>query len=556
MIQTVSTSPLAQNIYLYDNQFCTPSTWCGSFVAPHGSQYCCDNTPQLDFKMTPTALNNPYQFNFLTAPQCNMRLSLPDSPVPAGGPNAALVNYETLDPLPTPAAPGGLQNLTWSAWNPPQAWGQCPGNPLTGDGSIRTQFIGTAGQTILCMNPDGSVGMSSDVPSSITQNCQWQDVQGVFKCCNANPSDPSIPTFCGSSGSGYAPGSTGCLNFMTQMCLNAWSTPPGQACQATPGEQCENIVQQCNAYLTGLEGESIVSPIIEGIITNFLNSREWPDYQSTLPALAQYQQRVGLSGNTQDDSVNPFFTTTIPNMCGSAVAQSQGACDNILNALCYPFTREEVGSDPTLQKLCGCHMASNTPPPPTPASVNPFSWQVNDVTTPNQYPFSYPNGILEQDCDPVCVGNNAILNQNRQCQTNTICIIDQAVVNMMNSTAGGNVGINQFCGSSGSGTSTCYVVGTDLNLINSSAGQASINQYCGSCFVAPDGATNPSETQNVPCFGNGTVPGGGGSGNFITSTWNWIKGNKLLSAGIVMAIIFVIALIVFIVHESRKKNDS
>jgi len=198
-------------------------------------------------------------------------------------------------------------------------------------------------------------------------------------------------------------------------------------------------------------------------------------------------------------------------------------------------------------------MATNSlDPPPAPASVNQFKWDSAGLTNPNQYPYSYPNGVLEQSCDPVCVANNAVLNQNMQCQANTICILDQAVINMINSNVGGNVSIDQYCGSSGSGKSLCYIVGADINEISSLVGGSSnINQYCGSCFVAPANATNPSQTQGVPCFGNGTGGSSSGGAGFFTNAWAWIKDNKLLSAGIIAAIIFVIALVVFIIYEMR-----
>src|SRR6185312_7558221 len=162
----------------------------------------------------------------------------------------------------------------------------------------------------------------------------------------------------------------------------------------------------------------------------------------------------------------------------------------ILDGMCYPFTRDDLAKDPTLQKLCGCHMATcegtgACPAPGVPASPNlrEFDWQSHKITNTNQYP--YTNYSLPFQCDPFCSTGDAITNQGQVCDQ-SVCIIDNTTVDLADSRTG-NIEFNQVC-SCESSNCVCYIANTMFEGSNSTIlGDLDINQNCTSCYSTVPG---------------------------------------------------------------------
>lgn len=156
-------------------------------------------------------------------------------------------------------------------------------------------------------------------------------------------------------------------------------------------------------------------------------------------------------------------------------------------------------------------------------------------------------GIIDQGyyhaCDPVCSVaslNGEVVGQYSDgnlvtCKQNN-CIIDNTTINILNSNQG-NINFDQVCGSSGWGSTTCYI--KDLSVFEQASQNGDINiaQNCGSCFIG---------SEEVDCS----------TGEALT-WWGRIKQffNKKNIIIISIILIIILLLIIFYFRLSSKTNQ-
>lgn len=218
--------------------------------------------------------------------------------------------------------------------------------------------------------------------------------------------------------------------------------------------------------------------------------------------------------SARDDSKDPFYTDTIPLLCGPNGVP--GACDAILDQICYPYTYEEVlnSGDETLLTLCGCHLSRGQDP--TTVAQNGGINMTMPSKMENQYTLKTdPNTAPVFYCDPLCLNPTALQHcvgeDNPNCSPcqMPICEISGVQVDIINSKIenGEAVEINQFCGCSGNGqggttcTGGCYLGGLDIKEVDSWAKAGlKLGQHCGNCFLMKQpGNWDPSNITPVDC---------------------------------------------------------
>lgn len=214
------------------------------------------------------------------------------------------------------------------------------------------------------------------------------------------------------------------------------------------------------------------------------------------------------------------FNAVMADICG----QVPGSCDSFLSQMCGansvglgPISRQQAASDKELRKLCSCFLS--------------------DL----QYPFAGKFGV---ECDILC--NDASVNPvpkaepkgntwvKKDCQQN-VCILDNVVVDILNSEVGG-INLSQVCPSSGPGVTQCYLDGVTVDVVNSSVKDGiNLGQWCSGCSNE-DGA-------GISCGDNG---GGGGSGG--NTGGNFLK-DILLFGGIGLILLLLLGVVIWFLFK-------
>jgi len=280
--------------------------------------------------------------------------------------------------------------------------------------------------------------------------CRWINQDTIKDCCllpKGSVDESTLQCF-----PNYVPGEQGyCVEYMTNYCSGNWISQP-----------------DCNYYIKNyIANYSDVSKVINDTIVNYVNSdsRTPHDYVSSR------------------DSTDPFFTETIPFLCGTV----PGSGNNVLGQLCAQFTRDDLKNDFTLQKMCGCFLSDGSPPPDA-------GLQLTNPPAPNQYIYT----SITRPCDPLCRYANTIPfatgsadNWTPEQCTSTLCMLSDVSSTQINSQ--GDFNISLFCGSCPGGACTCVFDDVTINSINSQ-GIINIEQNCGQCFSvkAGDPASSPT----------------------------------------------------------------
>lgn len=130
--------------------------------------------------------------------------------------------------------------------------------------------------------------------------------------------------------------------------------------------------------------------------------------------------------NTDGINRNGSFYNTLWQIC----SKIPGLCTNILDQMCSSYTAEEVSTNSFLIPWCSCYLPED------------------------QYQ-QYEQFGVTKECTPLCNRTGVIpavssTNQPLKCQQ-TICIIDETSINLVNTQfeGSGQVNLNQLCGSCG-----------------------------------------------------------------------------------------------------------
>lgn len=180
-----------------------------------------------------------------------------------------------------------------------------------------------------------------------------------------------------------------------------------------------------------------------------------------------YIQQAEFTDDTSSPSYDKF-QTTLADFCSNS--ELPGACDLFLENYCPNYTRDEIGKSNILTRFCGC--------------------RANDRGSA-----SLPVPV---QCDPLChrIGVSQVANPAtgtlKVCD-NTVCVIDDVIVNLVNSEITSGIAFTQICGGcSSANPCTCIISGESVErTLDKSGVGLSYTQYCGDnaqCFTT-DGKT-------------------------------------------------------------------
>jgi hypothetical protein len=209
----------------------------------------------------------------------------------------------------------------------------------------------------------------------------------------------------------------------------------------------------------------------------------------------------------------------------NAVNKAQSPASNqALSEVCSTFTRDQLSNmsssvpgEALVLQACGCHLPDD---------------QYMEFT-----------GIIDEgsyhSCDPLCITGNAIKmftsnNQPVLCkQTN--CIIDDVVINMINSNQYGNIVFDQQC----KGGASCYFSSQDD--LEKTSSSVDVGKQCGKCYLI----TDPKNPVEVACGSNANIP-------WWKKFWDKYK-DITIGAVILIVLIFIVFAILIVV---RKRGET
>ena len=395
--------------------------------------------------------------------------------------------------------------------------------------------------------------------------CVWKTDQEAYGCCTSsaanNKFDGNFKKFCGSS---FMPSATSqtslCQPLMLAICESNWDSPA------------------CKPYLDSWQRNTDVKHVVQETVANYINSMStrYPcKYTDGQPGTNDYttpllNRSCKMADNSlRDDSKDDFINNTLLNLCTIDGGDSRGGiCDDILQQYCAQFTRQDLISDTsnTLRKICGCHLATASQGPVQKCESGDDKTcltGISDIIQPNQYIFP---GTPSPQCDPICTQGGTIQKDGPSC-TQTVCIMNDVGVNLMNSNCGKGITISQVCGGdskAGSKTGNCYINDANVDLINSTCGGVFLSQNCNECFTFESGkpwdatlvkCSNPSGAKVSPPTTppkDGGGDGGGDGGDKGINFFTWMKEHALkVAIGVVLLGLLIILIGLIINFVSR-----
>lgn len=378
------------------------------------------------------------------------------------------------------------------------------------------------------------------------------DCKGTFDCCNIGGSKCTVKRIgyngnpaicCLLGGSGNLTGvkfdedkvDWGKVNDSTYTCdtsiINPYQQDDTIDCSSHVIEACSSMDQAtmeqwdpkknglCEAWVSGAGSLnwSQAAGALQKSLQNFSNTYGSIDQKDNIP-LQQYL------GNVLDKC-----------------AQYPGACDVQLNQLCSTLTRDDVlnaydglsnnQNNNNIVSACGCHLPAD------------------------QYTEYGKFGIDEKyydSCDPLCKLNPAIpkatCDPNGNCESwpckQTICIIDDVTVDVMDSNVPGGVNFDITCsGCKGDG---CLCVFSDISIFteSSNVGKIDFNTRCGGKCALAD-PNKPGAYKYINC-NTGQPTGGGGGGGKVQKKKiiEWMREHK---KNIIIGLVVVVLLLIIII---------
>lgn len=268
--------------------------------------------------------------------------------------------------------------------------------------------------------------------------------------------------------------------------------------------QGDAFTSECRAYVELNQGQQFrYVPVVDAYARQYLLTENKP---------ITYAQQGSL---VYDPAIEDLI-----DVCQS----NPGGCDNVLEQKCAGFLREDLKANPNLGKLCGCFMSDS----------------VYD---------SYTGAFgVEPICDPACTLQSAVKPRDPAGQfatlkcNQTICVMDDIKIELLNNTTTGDINFSQACASCGTGSGcTCNISDISITAVESSVKNVSFEQQCGivNCFKSDANGV----PQSVPC--SSLEPGGG-----TTSPASRISATTILIIiGIIILLIIIIIVIVALVRR-------
>lgn len=276
-----------------------------------------------------------------------------------------------------------------------------------------------------------------------------------------------------------------------------------------------------------------------------------------------YFQTNTITDDVTSPSYNNFQNTllqlcidpTLPGICSQWL---QGYCNGttglnpscqINNLTCKGFSRAQISNSPTLINFCGCY----TPPDPIYLKYTLGSPGCQIGTGCTAGCTAGNTGCTGQPaCDPLC--HRALTSQKAYQPNGTIitcpqeiCAIDDATINVTNSTVPGGINFNTVCsgcgGPSGGDGCLCIVSGVNISATFSNIGIGeNVNEFCSGSSVCIVEDSSGNIISEGGCTGINPVNAG------IPQYSN------LPNLGILFIIILLVLLILFIAIAARSST--
>jgi hypothetical protein len=281
-------------------------------------------------------------------------------------------------------------------------------------------------------------------------------------------------------------------------------------------------------YQQKWQGDNVTSPCKKYVAANMSPICNSSNYVPVVDAFVRQYFLIDGHKITYPQQGSTVFDPTMYDII-SECQSAYGGCDVVLTQVCSGFTRSQLQSNPSAAALCGCFMAD---------------------TEYLQYGGSFG---IQKICDPMCVLESAVkpVSVPNNCTTQkcnqTICVIDNVTITLLNQSTAGNINFAQACSSCTGNTGGCICDISDISItaVQSSIKDINFSQNCGqtNCYKSD----SQGVPQVVPCAS--TIPSGGGT----TSPTGVSVGTVLIIIGIILFVILIIIIIVAVVANSKKK---
>lgn len=283
-------------------------------------------------------------------------------------------------------------------------------------------------------------------------------------------------------------------------------------------------------YQQKWQGDNVTSPCKKYVAANLSPVCLSSNYVPVVDAFVRQYFLIDGNNITYPQQGSTVFDPTMNDII-SVCQTSPGGCDTVLTQVCSGFTRANLQANPNEATLCGCFMA-------------------------DQEYNSYQGAFgVQKICDPLCVLQSAVKPANvpNNCNTQkcgqSICVIDNVTISLLNQSTAGNINFAQACSSCAGGTGGCICDISDISItaVQSSIKDINFSQNCGQTNCYKSDANGVPQT--VPCAS--LEPSGGG-----TSPASGISvATVLIIIGIIVFVILIIIIIVAIVAYNRKKAN-
>jgi hypothetical protein len=175
-------------------------------------------------------------------------------------------------------------------------------------------------------------------------------------------------------------------------------------------------------------------------------------------AIEKYnKQGFTLGSLPGTEGYNPFQDLLYDNVC----CPYASVCQDALEKTCSNKTAQRISLNPDLNKWCGCHLPAE--------EYLDYSRKFN--IPPECTPMCNRVSVL-----PITGINSKPVNCNQ-----SICLIDDISVNLVNAQIKGGLNFNQICGTCPSGSCSCIIDNDTVDIRNSTIGGNAtvINEGCG-----------------------------------------------------------------------------
>ena len=313
--------------------------------------------------------------------------------------------------------------------------------------------------------------------------------------------------------------------------LNRWTSGANNS--------CANMIIRKSYQLGGANRCFIPPPVSTGAIGLCRNNPDAPIdangyYWSQFliqQAINRYQSQGYVLGTMPGfQGFHPFQDFMYDNIC----CPYAGLCQAMLREQGEGRNMQQLSGNPELTKWFGCYLPQS--------EYEDYSVKYN----------------IQPACTPVCNRISTIpevgINSLPQNCDQSVCIIDNVTADLINTTIGGGVSIDQICTGCTGGSCTCMVSDVTIDIDGSTInGQVvPVAEICGSytCQQTNPSAVGP-DMITIPCSAGAQDPFQAVEDQLLAQAlvayrWNWI-----VTIVIVVVILLLIMLLVWLFHPRK-----